>query len=880
MVCADLSDCLDFGHRIDRQQQLANLHAREATLDWVWESDFSAWLKMDSPLFWISGNPASGKSTLMNYLASAQQTKALLEEGFDGKWTCINHFFDFRAGAGIANNFEGLLRSLLFQFLKEIPDVVFAGASLQALGSLSRKSQKRYFNQLGIGGIRQILIQAVQQIKGRMMILLDGLDEYAGEKVDLIVFINELCTKDLKICLASRPEPPFPDAFCNIPSFEMHRLNRKGIHAFITQTTYDMFPQYRLVNQPQIENLAQKITELSQGVFLWAQFAVYELVKGFNRGEEPGSRPLWQRLEEMPRELEHIYSRIVRNLSSEDRSIAHLVLLLVTSACETVTVELLQYIVPALSEFLSKHPIPPFPDEMNSANLKKRILAATGGLIEALPGLARWSMDDQELQCFVVRLIHRSVKNYLDAKGWEELSGARYHPALPHEYWLQACVRIVKAAHSLISTAQPDDEPYSRFWYPTIQLCDSKGTSRAIEHNSHQLSPTNIFGSAEGARLALSYAISYLPTHASNWEAISGKSTYSIIKDVLYQQVVILHASLFDGTCACQRRGNLERRRNGRITDAIHLAIGHSLSGFVVNYLEEKNEQSLSARKMITPQSCEATPISRALHLLSSFRDLTISEEAMVFEYAHDFAVADPGPERVKTLQTILKFYPKVTESHVLMAVKGSSFEVVRELLLYCGNGKLQTQDSEELALVRHRELLNKSWRPWWLGLFWAVGKRRLYEAQDPEDTERIIGLLLERGDDINAQCGPFGTALHSLVDEIEYTGSRSSRMLEILLRNGLNINTQGQLGNGLEFLWRLANTSRWRKMKYVYEHRNMIQQLIRKGATNNQEDPNGLVPSVEAMMNWGKNWDAYQECKRFYMHGPAEGSRVLEDYI
>lgn len=835
----------------------------------MWESNFGAWLKTESPLFWICGNPASGKSTLINYLANAHQTKALLEEGVDGKWTCINHFFDFRAGNGIANNFEGLLRSLLFQFLDELPNFVFAGTPLQKLGSLNRDSKKRYFNRLGIDGMRQTLIQAVQQMKGPMLILLDGLDEYAGDKVDLVVFINELCTKNLKICLASRPEPPFPDAFCNIPSFEMNRLNRKGIHVFITQTTYDMFPQYRLTNQSQIEKLAHEIVELSQGVFLWAQFAVSELVKGFNRGEEPGSQLLWKRLNGMPRELEDISSRIVRNLSSEDRSITQLVLLLVTSACGTVTVELLRYMAPASAEFFRKHLIPPFPDNMTSANLKKRILAATGGLIEALPGRARWSMDGEELDCIVIRLVHRSVKTYLDTKGWEELLGAQYDPVLPHEYWMHACVWIIKATHWLIPTTRSNDKRDYRFDYPAIYLL---GTSRARENHLNQVPSTNINSSTGCSRLALSYAICYLPTHASSFEAISSKSTYASMKDALSQQVVVNHAPVNrSNICSCQRRGSLKELRNGHFTDAIHLAIGHSLCGFIADYLEDKTEESLSARKMMTRRRCEATLISRAMQLMYSLRDLPISKEAMVLEYAHDFAVGDPGPARVKTLQTILKFYPKVTEPQILIAVKDSSFEVIKELLLYCGTGNLQAQVNEEFALVRHRELLNKSWWSPRFGLFSAVSKRGLHKMENVEEIKGIIRLLLERGDDINAQCGPFGTALHSLVDEMYYHGHYQQRLLGILIRNGININTQGPLGNALEFLWRLANTSRVTELTDVLKQGDMIQQLIRAGATNNRADPNGLVPSVEAMMNWAENWDAYGECKRFYMHGPAE---------
>lgn len=110
------------------------------TFDWIWDSSFSTWLKTEDPLFWISGNPASGKSTLMSHIARSTQTENILTGMLGDQWTLIHHFFDFRFGDGIGNNFEGLLRSLLFQLCRKYPAVVSGIVAAQNLFDLSFES--------------------------------------------------------------------------------------------------------------------------------------------------------------------------------------------------------------------------------------------------------------------------------------------------------------------------------------------------------------------------------------------------------------------------------------------------------------------------------------------------------------------------------------------------------------------------------------------------------------------------------------------------------------------------------------------------------------------------------------------------------------------
>lgn len=179
---------------------------------------------------------------------------------------------------------------------------------------------------------------------------------------------------------------------------------------------------------------------------------------------------------------------------------------------------------------------------------------------------------------------------------------------------------------------------------------------------------------------------------------------------------------------------------------------------------------------------------------------------------------------------------------------------------------------------------------------------------------------LMRRGEDINAQCGPFGTVLHSIVDGIPQNFAlftSSVYLLDIFLQNGANINAAGPYGNALEFLWKIANTDEQQTIASVCGHRDVMRHLIKRGAVNNQPDPNGLIPSIDYMENWpgvdderldqlrgaarldlylesdderldlegdDENHEtmaflkAYKECRRYYLHGPRDSNAMTRD--
>ena len=90
-------------------------------MQWIWDSSFGKWASEVGGMFWICGKPGSGKSTVMEYLARDEELPAHLRRGISDKWTVVHHFFfDFDVSTDMRNNFEGFIRSLLYQLTKDL----------------------------------------------------------------------------------------------------------------------------------------------------------------------------------------------------------------------------------------------------------------------------------------------------------------------------------------------------------------------------------------------------------------------------------------------------------------------------------------------------------------------------------------------------------------------------------------------------------------------------------------------------------------------------------------------------------------------------------------------------------------------------------------
>ena len=404
---------LNYGEMLAREHQLVD--ANVTTLDWVWSlppgpSSLLQWISNGTGIFWIQGKPGSGKSTLMNYLKEHSQTRACLTGAYYQSSIVIRFFFDFRARSGISNSFEGLLRSFLTQITLEIPELspIIAEFGRDPVVIVQAEAQQDFL--WSTTKLRNALLSALRACTMNILILIDGVDELEGTGRNMfymIEFFQDLAKLDsaerrIKICIASRPHPLIVAAFSASCGFKLQHYNNNGIKSYLDlRLKIAIQDAYNLTStELQLTRFAETIRQRSQGLFLWARFAVDEILVGVAEGDNEAE--LWARLQALPDELEEIYARIINRIvlacgGHEETSI---MLQIAYFTRRSLTLEEFFTVVQLSLGRTSSH------DSFSSISFENRIRAKTGGLVEVV--------DTKNISNGRVQLIHETVRTYLN----------------------------------------------------------------------------------------------------------------------------------------------------------------------------------------------------------------------------------------------------------------------------------------------------------------------------------------------------------------------------------------------------------------------------------------------------------------------------------
>jgi Ankyrin repeat len=304
-----------------RYQTLASAH--DETLGWIWSRPglwFGKWLQAGHGVYWITGKPGSGKSTLMKYLADGSQRIAteLSHPTFRNSASSqsaqpltASYFFDFRA-SDLARSIEGLLRSLLWQLLRQ--DTKFYKPVMPIYQDIesfkSRFAWTRHDLQLAF----QQLLNAAKNIN--VVIFIDALDEFGGPDIEIAEFLDALSKKApalTRFCLASRPYPDFAFQFAKC----FHLQMQEETYADITKYLHGRFSEMQDIHGSNAWTLMDTIRRKAEGVFLWIKLVCDNLQGGWRRFET--FEELLQRIDHLPRDLSTLYQRIFDEMLEDEQ---------------------------------------------------------------------------------------------------------------------------------------------------------------------------------------------------------------------------------------------------------------------------------------------------------------------------------------------------------------------------------------------------------------------------------------------------------------------------------------------------------------------------------------------------------------------------------
>lgn len=264
-----------------------------------WDS-FSNWLSSTDAIYWISGKPGSGKTTVVKYILADKRTKKYLDIWCPG-CAIVSHYF-WLPGSPMQRNMEGLLCSLLYQLLEKNPI-----ALTEVMSSVS--GSKSSHTDWSHAELHSSVVKALGFFRNGVCLFLDGIDEIKpedGTKAGIPEFLDwaiELSQRSkIKLVLASRPDPHILETrLSRYPRLKVQDLNYQDLMTYAEGRVKIPEKDISAKNKDLIRSLAYK----AEGVFLWLILAIKSVNEGF--GNDDSVETLRERIDCLPQGLDSLY---------------------------------------------------------------------------------------------------------------------------------------------------------------------------------------------------------------------------------------------------------------------------------------------------------------------------------------------------------------------------------------------------------------------------------------------------------------------------------------------------------------------------------------------------------------------------------------------
>ncbi|KAF3006962.1 hypothetical protein E8E14_004380 [Neopestalotiopsis sp. 37M] len=330
----------DIEARLDRTQRALSLHlsiimslrfrelpmrlqaitdAHRGTFEWIYnKGHFRTWLESGKGIFWISGKPGAGKSTLMKYIDNNSRTQGYLDNwAAPSKAIIVAHYF-WNMGTPLQKSLQGLLQTIIFHILRQIPDAI-----PMADPSLWRSAIENYSNvERHTQWSMESLSSAIERIAQngdlgvRICLFIDGLDEFEGDHLEVCNHLISLAeSPNIKICLSSRPWNAFIDKFGGNRDLclAVHELTGDDIKRFANEQlqSHPLWNNTTTAAEEK-QSLVEEIRTRANGVFLWVALVTKSLCDGLTNRDT--IYDLRRRLELLPVDLENLFRLILERV--------------------------------------------------------------------------------------------------------------------------------------------------------------------------------------------------------------------------------------------------------------------------------------------------------------------------------------------------------------------------------------------------------------------------------------------------------------------------------------------------------------------------------------------------------------------------------------
>ncbi|KAH6617407.1 hypothetical protein F5144DRAFT_586364 [Chaetomium tenue] len=429
----------------------------------LWSS-FPAWLREESEnIYWITGKPGSGKSTLIKHLVSQPATFSYLAEWGGHKKVLTAMFYSWDAGSELQKSQVGFLRTLLYQIVKQAPEMaprLFPGrwAMQKIFGSGSLEhlppwTWEELFESVGT-------LATLPQRNFNLAIFVDGLDEFAGDHSKLIELVRQFHRHPgFKVCVSSRPWNDFRDAFVSCPQLRMEVLTETDLRIFVEGVAHEnvAFMELKDAYPTEAEELLAKVVERACGVFLWVALVMKAVLNSLTDGTT--LTHIEHLVDSLPEDLSKLYENLWRRVKPSYQRAGSRLLLLFRAYTSTPQLNLRTHKIalpsgmePDLLWLADRNP-PDKPHRILQV-LRRKLASRTMGLLELTPA-------------HHVNYLHRTTKEWLDTF-WPDMEAHAAHGFDPHLGLLRAISRTASTDPTAPRNrleAQPGSwEAYANMW--------------------------------------------------------------------------------------------------------------------------------------------------------------------------------------------------------------------------------------------------------------------------------------------------------------------------------------------------------------------------------------------------------------------------------
>ncbi|KAE9364168.1 hypothetical protein N431DRAFT_563558 [Stipitochalara longipes BDJ] len=409
-----------------RHEAISKEHSK--TFSWIfkepWLTRFIEWLKGDDGVYWISGKPGSGKSTLMKFVAEHEQTKSFLAEWAGDKKLVIANFYFWNASTHQSQKSQrGLLRTILYQILRQCPELIQTAyrerwIALTSDGKVLKESRD---DLLTVPALLRTLqnISTSTASDTRFCFFLDGLDEFDGRPADIIELVNILKSfQNVKTCVSSRPWNEFEDCFGNDSPWKVYveDFTRNDIRLYVEETlgANPIFQQ--LLNEdPRCPDFVWNIVREADGVFLWVFLVTRSILDGLKNSDRV--QDLQERLDETPKDLQDYFKSVLFSTENRYRTQTARVFTIAVNAPAELPLMAYWIIDQQTPNYILQCPAE-IPEisliESRLKHMRRRLKVLSKGLLEA-KSLYYRPPDTMRQYLFgsQVHFLHRTVKDYL-----------------------------------------------------------------------------------------------------------------------------------------------------------------------------------------------------------------------------------------------------------------------------------------------------------------------------------------------------------------------------------------------------------------------------------------------------------------------------------